>query len=404
MSKIKIKLIHPLWYQRPIIDALEGKEYKYVVGCLSRRIGKSILAKNFLVKYALTHDNACIGYVTPTSDLSRKFIKALVKALKGTNAIEASNLTDKFIEFTNGSIVYFMSAESGDNNRGSGFDLLIYDEAAYIGDDVYNYVFKAMEMQAKKVLLISTPNGSAGFFATAFERGQSNDDKDKHYISFRTTLAESGLYGEDVVNDIRESVSSIVYAQEYDCCFLSDGISCFGTIPYIEAYADKTERLFAGIDFSGDGADESMITIVNDRCEMVFQKAYKRGNTASLDDMADILNKYNVYACYAEKNSMGSVSIDYISKRFRKIEALTTTNETKREYVENVILNFQQKIGGVVNSTDNTLQFGNFIMKRTPTGKITYCNSSDNIHDDRPISYCLACLAVRDMGTSYCFN
>lgn len=404
MAKIKINLINLKWYQKPIVDALEDSTHRYVTACLSRRIGKSLLAKNFLVKYALSHDDATIGYVTPTSDLSRKFIKAIVKSMRQTKTIVASNLTDKYIEFANGTIVYFMSAESGDNNRGNGFDLLIYDEAAYISDDVYNYVFKAMELQAKKVFMISTPNGSEGFFAKTYRRGMSASDEDSGYISFLTTLEESGLYPADIVRDIRNSVTRMVYAQEYDCEFLSDGISAFGKIPFIDGYADRTERLFAGIDFSGDGNDESVLTIVNDRCETVFQKCYKEGNVASLDDMADILSRMSVNVCYAEKNSMGMVSIDYISKKFRNIEYIVTTNESKREYVENVILNFQQGMGGVLGTDKNRLEFGNFIMKRTPSGKITYCNASDSIHDDVCISYCLACLAVRDRATSYCIE
>lgn len=399
MKATKIKLIKLTWYQKPIVDALYSKRYKYVVACLSRRIGKSILAKNFVVKYAIDNPNIVIGYITPSSDLARKFVKHICKTLKYTNLIAGSNLTDKYIEFSNGTVVYFMSAESRDNLRGNGFNLLIYDEAAYIPEDVYSYVLKAFELQAKKVLLISTPNGNTGFFAEAFKRGLSRSEKDKRYISFKTTLEESGLYDDDVVQDIKSSVTSLIYSQEYECEFLSENISAFGKVPYTSEIKPY-KALYGGIDFGGNGDDETVLTLVDESGNMVFQKFYKEGDVKSLDDIADELIKRNVVSVCAESNSMGFVSIDYLSKKYPNLISVATTNDTKREYVEAVILMFEQGHGSVIDNEKNRTQFGNFVMKRTPSGKITYENNNPTVHDDVVISYCMAINAKNEgVGT-----
>ena len=405
--KTKVTLIKPLWYQTPIIDALSDTQHKYITACLSRRIGKSIVAKNMAVKWALS--SVCtIGYITPTGDLSRKFIRELCTKLNGSGAIKNSSIVDKYIQFTNGSIMYFMSAESGDSNRGNGYKYLIYDEAAFIGEDVYMSVFKPMELQASKVLSISTPNGAKGFFYERFSYGNDKTDKHKRYISYMCTLEECGLYDKDTIQEIKDSSTRMVYQQEYMCVFVNGGISCFGDIDkmVLKSEAEQNTKLFAGIDFSGDGSDETVLTIVNSKYEMVLQKCYKIGNSESIDDMSEILNRYKVFFCYAESNSMGAISIDYMKKNFKKVEGYATTNESKREYVENVICNFEHNIGGIIDNDNTKLQFNSFVMKYTPTKKITYSNISDNIHDDRVISYCLACLACKNKGHVgvYCIN
>lgn len=394
---INITLMKPLWYQKPIIGALENKEHKYITACLSRRIGKSMIAKNIAIKWALS-DVCSIGYITPTGDLSRKFIRELCTKLSGSSLIIGSSVNDKYIQFVNGSVIYFMSSESGDSNRGNGYKYLIYDEAAFISDNVYMSVFKPMELEAKKVLTISTPNGAMGFFHERYTYGNDKNEKHKRYISFKCTLEECGLYDNETIAEIRDSSTRIIYSQEYLCEFVSGGISCFGDLTNVllNTFAPKTEKLFAGIDFSGDGSDETILTIVNDKYEMVFQKCYQIGNSQSIEDMAKILNEYRVSFCYGESNSMGSISIDFMKKTYKNIEGYATTNESKREYVEFVINNFEHKIGGIIDNEGTKLQFNSFVMKYTPSKKITYSNISDNIHDDRVISYCLACLACRN--------
>ena len=369
---------------------------------MSRRIGKSLTAKN-IVLYWLLRRKCSVGYVTPTSDLARKFIKELVMILDGAGLVKSSNTVDKFITFFNGSIVYFMSAEGKDNNRGSGFDYLVFDEAAFIKTDTYLKVFKPMELQAKKVLMISTPNGSSGFFYEAFDKGTSGGYR---YRSFKTTLEESELYDVETVKEIRQGTTKAIYAQEYNCEFISDDVSAFGNFSNMVAdhYFEPTERLFAGIDFSGDGTNNTVLTIVNDRCEMVGQYVFAKGDSKSIDDMARILNKQNVAHCYAETNSMGAISIDYLKKQFRRIEGIATTNTSKRAYVENTILNFEQGVGGVVDLNSTVLEFSNFTMKRTTGGNITYGGLSETINDDTVISYCLACWGVRQKGRRGTYN
>lgn len=406
--KREVALYKPLPYQIPIIAALTDPAMigiKYITANLSRRIGKSLTAKNVVLFWMLSVPKTTVGYVTPTSDLSRKFLREIVKNLKGSDLVANSNASDLFIEFANGSIIFFMSAEAGDGNRGNGFDYLVYDEAAFIDEDTYSEVFKPMELQAKKVFAISTPNGAAGFFFNLFTKGMSKENP--RFASFKTTLTESRLYDKETINEIKEDTPKAIYSQEFDCEFISGGLSAFGDInPFLgRLRTDAPKRLYAGLDFSGDGGDKTVLTITNEFCETVSVHTWDVGNVASITAISSILKDKNVHVCVAETNSMGSISIDLLKKEFPRVVSIFTSNTTKRDYVENVIVNFQKNIGGIENSPMCSLQFNNFVMKLTPkTKKVTYGAITDNLHDDYVISYCLACWGVKKNATmgEYC--
>ena len=71
------------------------------------------------------------------------------------------------------------------------------------------------------------------------------------------------------------------------------------------------------------------------------------------------------------------------------IRAFDTTNETKREMVENLIVAFEQ--GGVGIDEDPILayQLAGFEMKKLKKG-YTYGNDKDKTHDDRVMSLAFA--------------
>lgn len=400
-----IQLPRPLWYQKPVIDALEDEQHKYITFLASRRIGKSLLAKCMAIKWA--GESRCnIGFVCPTGDLCRKFIKEIVTILQGSGIIAASNSVDKFIQFCNGSMIYFHALEAF--SRGAGnYKYMVFDECAFLDNDIYESVFKPMTMEATKIYFCSTPCGPAGVFYENYMRGKAGEGN-KRYISFKCTLEESGLYPDEEVEEIKRTTPSLIYEQEYNCKFVSGGISAFKDFNkhLTKAPAEKTPHLYAGIDFSGasGGIDSTVLTIVNDRNETVLLKLWQNGDLKTLNEMADLLNLYNVREAFAEENSMGAISIQLLKKKYKRIVPFVTSNSSKREIVENVMRNFEQGKGSLIDSPAVRSQMSNFVMVRTKGGKITYQNLNKAIHDDIPMSYSLAswCCHQNEKKGRYC--
>ena len=400
MAERKIEFPSLLYYQKPVVKALENKSAKYVTFLASRRIGKSLIAKCMAVKWCLSENRINVGFIVPTGTLAVLFIKEIVQNLQGSGAILASNVVQKTIQFVNGSGLYFHSAEAW--GRGAGnYKYLIFDECAFLDEETYNSIFQPWTLEAKKIYFCSTPCGVGGVFYDMYHKGLTGN---RRYQSFSCTLEDSGLYDTQTILEIKESTPKRIYLQEYCCEFLTGGISCFPSFEerLIADGVSVSKSLFAGIDFSGaaNGTDSTVLTIINEKFEMVAQHIFSRGDTRTLEEMARIMNAMGVKHCFAEENSMGAISIEIIKKSFKKITGFVTTNDSKRNVVEHVIKNFEQGRGAIIDNPTNRLQFGNFIEDRTRTGKITYHNIRDGVHDDCVISYCLACWSAKQNSRS----
>lgn len=386
---VTLALPTPLWYQTPVINALNDKKHRYVIANFSRRIGKSLIAKGQTIIWALERKTK-IGYVLPTGGLCRKFIREICTELSGTGVITASNTMDKYIQFANGSVVYFHALE--EFSRGSGgYKKMIFDECAFLDEQVYRSVYEPLTLEADKIYMCSTPNGQAGVFFDYYNKGLTPSGT---YISFSCTLEESGLYEQSIIDEIKDTTPRMVFEQEYCCKFLSGGISCFTNYEkrLIKEPAQRTKHLYAGIDFSGanGGIDSTILTIVNDKGEMVLLKAWRNGSIETLNEITDILELYDVRMCWAEENAAGAISIQMMKKRFKRITPFQTTNDSKRYIVEQVIRMFEKGEGAIIDNPATRIQFGSMIMDFTKTGKVTYHNLNAAIHDDIPMAYCMA--------------
>jgi hypothetical protein len=403
----RIEFPRLLWYQKPVIESLEDDVCKYVTFLASRRIGKSLIAKCWAVSKCVG-EKCNVGFIVPTGDLARKFIREIVENLRGSGVVSGSNTVDKFIAFKNGSLLYFHSAEAW--GRGAGnYKYLIADETAFMDTETWQAIFQPWTLEAKKVLFISTPCGVGGIFYEMYNKGLS--ECSKRYVSYKCTLEESGLYDEETIKEIKDTTPARIYAQEYMCEFISGGISAFGNYEarLTSTPGEATNTLYAGIDFSGanSGTDSTVLTVVNERFETVLCKSYQYGNTKTLEEIAHTLSALKVKHCYAEENSMGAISIEVIKNAgFKNVSGFITTNESKRNIVEFVIRNFEQGKGTIPNDQVTKVQFGNFIMDYTKSGKVTYRNANDNLHDDRVISYCLASWCAKQFNKVgiYCLS
>jgi hypothetical protein len=391
----RIILPRPLYYQAEILKALNDDKTKFVTWCASRRIGKTLLSCCWSISQAL-NKRCSVGYVCPTSSLCRRLIRKICDLLRGSGCIISSNTVDMFILFANGSTISFLSAESFARGAGNFDGGMVFDECGYLDDETFKSVFLAMVLEAPKVLFCSSPNGCSGVFYDYFNKGKSGD---KRYKSFATTLEESGLYDKQTIQDIKDGCTKNVWQQEYCASFLASGVSAFEGFEkrLIKEPAQRTAKLYAGIDFSGasSGEDSTVLTVVNDKMETVGLHMFKHGDTKTLNEIAELLNLYNVTMCYAEANSMGQLSIEILKSKFKRITPITATNETKRAIIEHVIRNFEQGKGAILDTPQTRMQFANFVQKRTKTGLITYGNLRDSIHDDLVCSFAYACYACK---------
>lgn len=361
--------------QQKVLELL--KENDVVVANVSRQQGKSYLARYLAVFWAL--QNPCIiAYITPTLKLAKKFFKDFHLP---PEIIKSYNGSEYFIEFVNGSQLWFYSSEQADKIRGITLDYLILDEIAFYKDGEYLYygvLQPTLKVRGKKTLIISTPNGKDNIFYKLYNS----------YPSITKTIYDDS-YCKDI-EAIKKNTPEIIFKQEYLCQFLDNTGTFFQGFKEQEFTFDTTEVYF-GLDLSSVGKDETILTLINKKLQVV-QYVVKGTLDVKYKKIADIINKYDAKG-YAEQNSIGEPMINEIVKLLNKPSNLRkwlTNNKSKTTIISKLAI----KLPSIIyNDKELTKQLNQFQYKILPTGTMTF----QGLKDDRVMSLAIALQALEDL-------
>lgn len=374
--------------QLDLLDVINT--HKFTLAAMSRQIGKSVLCKVLCTQWLLENNNQ-IGYVTPSLLLAKKFFNDLIDCIPQSLLVK-SNGSDLTIKSITGSTLQFYSAEQSNRIRGNTFDYLILDEAAFYSDDNiwYAVLQPTIKVKGKKIIMISTPNGTRGFWYDLIQYSKTNSD----YGFIKRTI-----YDDDMVHNIEEiknSMPEILWRQEYLVEFISDNQSFFTN--YHQCYQSFEfiyENIWAGIDWSANGKDETIVTFINKQNQI---KQFKIEGT--LDEkykqIAELLNTYKLNGVYAEDNSIGAPMINELVKlTTQPITRFTTTNESKTQIITDLALSLQRK--EIVYYDDELdYQLSTFNYKVTKTKKLSFMG----LKDDRVMSLAFALKAKKDLSNN----
>ena len=380
--------------QRIIYDAANDREHRIVMANLSRQQGKTTVIMLLCIKW-LTLNNEDIIYFTPTFTLAKRIYSKIIKMLP-QNFVKKANASDLYIESITGSQLRFFSGEAAQSARGSNCTKLVIDEAAYIKQEIdgqdfyYNIVMPLTKVHCNKIVMISTPKSTYGFFYELCMQAISGERKDMLYI--KRTIYEDALISKEEIEELKKGYPPLAWKAEFECAFLANALSVF---PNFETCFDghyNGGKCWIGIDISSVGEDNTIVSIVNVDNQV---KQYKIDG--SLDSkyaqIARIINEYNPVATYIENNSIGSVMANEIKKKLvRKSNfyEFTTTNESKKEYISLLAVDIANN--NIHFEENNKLlysELGTFTFKLTKTGNITYA-ATDGKHDDTVTSLGIA--------------
>lgn len=384
--------------QKEAYKALHDPKIKYMILNWSRQCGKSTFAEIACIE-SLCKVGKFSAYITPSYKHGQKVYAELMKYLEPLKIVKKSNASDLRIESIFGTVLQFFSGEAPTSIRGNTIsDILIIDEAAYFpdilsnGEDIwYNVIQPTTKVRCKKVIMISTPAGKRGFFFNFYNKALNGKEG---YFCMTRTIYDDKLASEEYIKDMKESTPSKFFAQEYECIFLDSSLTFFeGFEKCFKKYDYKYEKTWIGVDLSGDGTDETILTKINEKNEVEQIKI-----KGSLDMKYKLISDYindavNLQMCYIEINGLGLPMYNEIEKlvnnkaRLRKWE---TTNSSKEEIVSNLAVKIaQEKVS--FNEVDKELfsQFGTFLCKFTKTKKMQF-EAMSGCHDDRIMSLAIA--------------
>ena len=404
--EIKTSPLHE--WQRDLIKLYdENKKNSIITVLAQRQVGKSYALMILALRECINNPYFTTIILTPSYTLGRKFFNDLSKAIKGLPNIRNCNSSYFEITFINGSVIKIRSSEQKQNLRGETCSLLIIDESAFIPLEVGLETFNYTNSTNGSIILSSTPkfkdenNLFYKFYKSAIE-GQEGC-----YLIDFTKYDTSAMLDEKKKELFKKTMPFNIYQNEVLGQFLEEKSSVFGDFgKVISNYVHPYTQCYAGIDFAtGVNADETAVAIFNENKKMVGLFHFNDVDTnETVVKVINILQSNKVNKAVIETNSIGRVFFDLMKEKINlynlrtQLIPFTTTNQSKREIIQNLQLHIQNETITLLDDMTLKLQLANFEIKSTPSGLITYGNSSDTIHDDTVIATALALHAFKSGG------
>ena len=392
--KKQIRLGYTLFpWQQDIIAGILRHPHDIHTVKSKRQTGKSITIETVLMFFAINKSGSCNIAISPTLGQGRKMYKEVKNALQNLPLFESANSTTLEINLTNRSQILFKSAEQEEGLRGNTVSgILCIDEAAFIKDDIVYQVLPFVDANKSPVLIVSTPLFKSGVFYDFYMNGLNGVNGFHSYdiCDYDTSV----LLSPEKLEIYRQSVSPQIFRSDYLGQFLTENSEIFGDLKKLcKGVIHQSRVKVAGVDWStaglnsGKNPDETALSIMNEFRELEYIEGFSDKDTnQTIDYIINKIVEYGVTKVVVETNSMGRVYIDLLKRKIVQrgircqIIEFTTTNDSKREIVEDLVVHCQNGTISLIDDKKLFLQMMSFVVKKTPTGKVTYEAGSG--HDD----------------------
>ena len=387
--KITFPALKP--WQQEVYNAVskQGNSGKRFVVKSGRQRGKSFLMNVLVLDYAFRYPGTESVIIEPISSQCRRVFNQLVDATEPTGIVKSSNASDLIIKFKTGSQITLKSGESKKSVRGvTCTGICIIDEAAFIEDEVIQVILPIINVHRSPLLIISTPMFTEGFFYNQFMK-QSALIKQFDWSLEKYDF--SSFITKEMIADYKLEYTPNKFRTEILGEFISDSSFLFGDFKECITKPEDKVPIYAGIDFApGGGNDSTVVTFLNKYRQVIeIWSTNSLPPTEQIDYIAKIINdRPSLLKVLVEGNSIGEIYYSNIKAKLRNklvIEKFLTTNESKKEIIEDLILAFQKKEIGIINDPVLLKQLAYYDIQKTKSG-YTYNTTNDSIHDD----YCIS--------------
>jgi len=378
--------------QREMINGILGNNAKYHVACVGRQFGKSMMAMNLVLYWAINDSPCKILWISPVYSQTDKVQKELMQAIGGSGIVESCNYSSNEIKLKNGSLILFRSAERYDNIRGLTVDYGVIDEAAYCKDEAWTEAIRPVFMvRGKKVLFISTPKGK-NFFYNLFQLGVSADNP--NYASYTGSSYDTPYIDPSEIEDAKKTLPENVFQQEYLARFIDAGGEVFSNLDKntFNIWPKPVGKVYCGIDL-GKQEDYTVATFIDSNGKIVdIYRANAQEWTLMTQEIIKRAHKWNA-TLMVEVNSIGDVIFEQIKKQWSDTHPFTTTSKSKNEIIEGLILDMNNSVismpsRGLFSHLWDELTV--FTYEYNPKTRSLRYGHPSGLHDDTVISLAIA--------------
>lgn len=232
--------------QIAMINAFLHPDYRFIVGCLSRRTGKTIVSNIIATMISLV-PNANILVICPDYSLANISWDLQIKniGILGMD-LRKQNTRDREIVTETGAMIKLASAERADSAVGRSYDLILFDEAAIYdgGKEIFDIALRpTLDKLTSKCIFISTPRGD-NYFKEFYDRGFS--EAFPSWVSIHSTWKDNPRAVLSDIEEAKRGMPAAIFQQEYEANFTSfEG----------QAFSAFTDDNIKPVDFKPDYLD-----------------------------------------------------------------------------------------------------------------------------------------------------
>ena len=380
----------------------------------SRQIGKSFCVAGILTFKALQKHNGLAICISVNSRSASEIIskcKQFAESVKvlSNNAITYTASFDT-IRFSNGSRIMSLPS-TADSLRGWSAQCVVVDEASFVWklDDILQGLAPTLTRDPDaELILTTTPAGKNGPFYELY----NNALNDPQWYVQHTTIHDA------IADGLKVDLNSLhslcpdpdVFAQEYECTFLSEYSSMID-LNLIDYYDELPKEMFTnyiGIDV-GSTSDRTAMVTVKQAKDIAYIDDIVIMHKASYEDQLDMaksLHNKNTYKSgYVDKTGIGSAFSEFVEKKVcSQIKGLQFTVANKVPMFENLrsrIFDHTLKINRKFKSMIE-LDFNNVRRIVNEAGQVKYeAGHNSQGHSDITSAIVLALQAIKDKPVSF---
>lgn len=394
-KRLKLKLYTP----HPGQWRLHQSTARFRVATAGRRFGKTISCLNEVARFAWEHPGSVTWWVAPFFRQTKRAFRMLKRRFRAAFAGKPSE-SELRVEWLNGSVTEFLSADNYDSLRGEGVDFLVVDEAAKVQRAAWDEALRpTLSDKGGRAIFISTPMGRNWFYEL-WARGQDRAAWPE-YESWQLSTSDNPYIPASEIAEAKRSLPADVFRQEYEAQFLEDSAGVFRGIRACEqgelAGPEPGHSYVLGWD-PARHQDASVVYVMDAATKHVVARDRFLETAYSLQRarVEWLAREYNAHILM-DSTGAGDPQFEALVERGLDVEGYVFNNTSKQQLVEHLAVLIEA--GEVSWPADPVLrhELEVFQYEITRGGKIKY-GAPSGMHDDCVIALALAAWAAGHAG------
>ena len=224
--------LYPDRWQRNVLRSVAPR----VLINASRQSGKSTTVAALTLHTALYQPKSLSLVLSPGERQSKEFLRKAVGLYRALDRPVPSDAENKLeLELSNGSRIVALPGNEGTIRGYSGVNLLVVDEASRVPDALYVAVRPMLAVSGGRLVALSTPFGTRGWWYEAYERGGASWERTK------ITALECPRISAEFLEEERREMGEWWYMQEYFGVFMDAQSAAFRSEDIARAFSEEIE-------------------------------------------------------------------------------------------------------------------------------------------------------------------